>query len=65
MSYMSSCIELDTGRVGGLIPTFLYQDFMANTQNLLILDLRFEKVTASFFSDFVDGDRDKMLLCPV
>ena len=38
---------------------------MAETQNLPVYDSHFEKFIVSSLSDIVDGDRDKMLLCPI
>ena len=38
---------------------------MAEIQNFLLLNPRFEEFTVFSLSDFVDGDRDKMLLSPV
>ena len=44
--------------------TFLFlQDFVAKTQNLSVYDSRFEEFMMPSLSDFVDGDREEMLLC--
>ena len=38
-------------------------DFIAKSQNLSILDPRFEKLIIPLLTDFMGGDRDMMLLC--
>ena len=38
--------------------------FMAKTQSPLVHNPRFEEFTVPSSMNFVDGDRDEMLLCP-
>ena len=46
--------------------TFLFlPDFVAKTQNPSVYDPCFEEFTVSSLADFVDGDRYKMLVCPI
>ena len=46
--------------------TFLYlPGFIPKMQNLSVYDPGFEEFTNSSMADFVDEDRDKMLLCPI
>ena len=40
-------------------------DFVAKTQNSLIHDPRFEVFTILSLDNFMDGDRDEFLLCPI
>ena len=45
--------------------TFYFMpEFIANTQNLSVLDLHFDKSFLYCLIETVDGDRDRMLLCP-
>ena len=43
---------------------FFHSDFIAKTQNPFVIDSCFEDFMVSSLVDFVDGGRDKMLLCP-
>ena len=46
--------------------TFLYvSDFMAKVQNPSVLDLRFDEVTILSLDEFMGGDREELLLCPI
>ena len=40
-------------------------DFVTMTQNPSIDDLRFEEFTVTSLDNFMDGDRDSLLLCPI
>ena len=40
-------------------------DFLTMTQNPSIDDLRFEEFTVTSLDNFMDGDRDSLLLCPI
>ena len=46
--------------------TFSYlPDFVAKTQNLSVHDTRFDEFTIPSLDDFVVGDWDELLLCPI
>ena len=40
-------------------------DFVAKTQNPSVHDPRFDEFTVLSLDNFVDGDRDELLLCPI
>ena len=40
-------------------------DFVAKKQNLSVYDSCIDEFTLPSLADFVDGDRDEMLLCPI
>ena len=44
---------------------FFLPDFVAKTQNPSVLDSRFEEFSVPSLDDFVGGDRDELLLCPI
>ena len=42
-----------------------FPDFVAKTQNLSLPDPRFEVFSVLALDDFVGGDQDELLLCPI
>ena len=40
-------------------------DIVAKAQNPSVSDPRFDEFTVPFLDDFVDGDRDELLFCPI
>ena len=60
---LSFCVQHS---VGWKVCTFSFVlDFMAKTQNPSIHNPRIEGFTIPSQDDFVDGDRDELLLCPL
>ena len=65
MSYITFPTWLVIPVVGGCVPFLFLLDFVDKTQNPLVPDDHFVEFSIPLLDDFVDGDRDELLQCPI